>query len=359
MKVRIIETDHSIPGACAFLINVDGKTILYTGDIRFHGSSGFTVDQFITKIGVPVDVLIIEGTRVDQKCIITEQDVQSRLVTEMRGVDGLVLVDFNWKDIQRFATIRKVANSLGRTLLIDPNLAFLLHELHLAHPLKHEDPMKMAGVAVYMKRQASFLYSKSDYKTTDAGYLDEWGSAQAKVNDNLKKIKDKMEGQQPITADESKAWDWATHHLVHGVRAYQVRAAPRKFALMCSFWDLNELFDLSDASCDMGTARYIKAACEPFNDEMMTDERKLMHWLDHFHVAYEKESAPGGNGMFVKRNHASGHASRPELAELIAKVNPRAFVFPVHTAYPSEFKALVPPGPVVIADIERGREYAV
>ncbi|HME53486.1 MAG TPA: MBL fold metallo-hydrolase RNA specificity domain-containing protein [Candidatus Lokiarchaeia archaeon] len=359
IKVRLIETDHSIPGSCAFLITVDGKNILYTGDIRFHGASGFTIDAFCEKVNAPVHTLIIEGTRIDEPNIISELDVENDMKDEMQGAEGLILVDFNWKDIARFETVRKAAIANGRTLLIHPNLAFLLHELYLQEPDKYLDPATLDGIAVYVKRQESYLYSKSDYKTTDAGYLEEWGSTVAKDNLNLKKIKDKIDKGDQITPDEQNAWEWAMHHYNKGIRAYKVRSNPSEYAMLFSFWDLNELFDLSDESVDLHGAKYIKASCEPFNDEMIVDEQKLIRWLDHFQIQYTQDVSKFNGEPIIKRNHASGHASRPELKELIEKIDPLEYIFPIHTLYPEEFKNLVKTSAKIITSITPGKEYKV
>ena len=40
IKVTAYIVDHSAYGACAFLIECDGKRILYSGDIRLHGVKG-------------------------------------------------------------------------------------------------------------------------------------------------------------------------------------------------------------------------------------------------------------------------------------------------------------------------------
>jgi mRNA degradation ribonuclease J1/J2 len=42
----------------------------------------------------------------------------------------------------------------------------------------------------------------------------------------------------------------------------------------------------------------------------------------------------------IERSHVSGHASRPELQELISKIDPR-IVIPVHTERPGAFEELV------------------
>jgi len=45
----------------------DGKRILYTGDVRFHGAGDVSLDDYVKAVDGSVDVLIAEGTRVDSE----------------------------------------------------------------------------------------------------------------------------------------------------------------------------------------------------------------------------------------------------------------------------------------------------
>lgn len=60
-KVEALDVDHSIPGACAYRVSGD-STLVYTGDLRLHGSGREKTLTFLEKFKEP-DVLIIEGTR--------------------------------------------------------------------------------------------------------------------------------------------------------------------------------------------------------------------------------------------------------------------------------------------------------
>ena len=60
-----------------------------------------------------------------------------------------------------------------------------------------------------------------------------------------------------------------------------------------------------------------------------------MNWLDRFGVGYVKE------GKMFQRRHISGHASQPELVEMINKLNPGKII-PVHTLHPEVFEELFP-----------------
>lgn len=73
--------DHSAADSYLFLIEADGKRILYTGDFRLHGVRGKTMDKILDwRIG-KVDAIITEGTtvsRTDGKTI-TEWELQARV----------------------------------------------------------------------------------------------------------------------------------------------------------------------------------------------------------------------------------------------------------------------------------------
>jgi ribonuclease J len=137
--------------------------------------------------------------------------------------------------------------------------------------------------------------------------------------------------------DYKELYELSTHHLDHGVRAYQIRQNPEKYVLMFSYWDANELFDLIPIDGSSHNARYISASTEPFNEEMEIDESKMVNWLDFFNVNYDYEIKKEQK-IFVRR-HVSGHASKSELKELINKINPKTII-PIHTTNPELFESM-------------------
>jgi len=94
---------------------------------------------------------------------------------------------------------------------------------------------------------------------------------------------------------------------------------PELYVVSLSLWEINQLTDIQPKA-----AIWIKSSCEPFSDEMLLDEERKRHWLDHF-------------GLREYAAHASGHASGPELKAMITEINPER-VFPVHTERPELFK---------------------
>jgi len=112
VKVRQFPVDHSMSGACAYIVEHDGRSIVYTGDFRRHGLHPQWVDKFLeaAKASNPIAV-ITEGTRVrtpqefkDGSYRVgdtTEKDVEVRSRDMIRQHPGLILVSFPQKDLDR------------------------------------------------------------------------------------------------------------------------------------------------------------------------------------------------------------------------------------------------------------------
>lgn len=118
--------DHSIAGACAFEIFCKNKTILYTGDIRFHGRCKGKNKALISNVK-NVDYLIMEGTtisRVGQEKVF-EDDLISLFEDEFKK-DKLPLVQVSVQNIDRFVTIYKACLKSKKTLVIDPYSCYIL-----------------------------------------------------------------------------------------------------------------------------------------------------------------------------------------------------------------------------------------
>jgi ribonuclease J len=137
--------------------------------------------------------------------------------------------------------------------------------------------------------------------------------------------------------DYKELYELAIHHLENGVRAYQIRQNPMEYVLMFSYWDANELFDITPIESTYKT-RFISASTEPFSEEMEIDEVKMLNWMDFFEIAYDYDINDKGQKEFTRR-HISGHASKPELKELIEKINPTKII-PIHTTNLKQFQEM-------------------
>lgn len=86
IRVTPFVVDHSALDAYMFLIEIDGKKILFTGDFREHGiaGEGNTLEKMVNKYIGKVDILITEGTMLSRReeakwnPIQTEKDLGKR-----------------------------------------------------------------------------------------------------------------------------------------------------------------------------------------------------------------------------------------------------------------------------------------
>ena len=62
IRIRPLVIDHSAADSYMFVIEAEGKRVLYTGDFRMHGLRHHVLDQLVNTYIGEVDVLITEGT---------------------------------------------------------------------------------------------------------------------------------------------------------------------------------------------------------------------------------------------------------------------------------------------------------
>ena len=285
---------HSVPGSMLSLIEADGKQILYTGDIRFHGNyqpdlSGLN--------GLRPDLMITEGTNIDDPTPDNEEQVKTDIQDLISSTDQLVMVGFAWKDIERYETVRDAAIAEDRIPVFDPRLAYTL--ARLGRNIYKED------AKVFLERCVGMIYSPSDYSGAKhkVGLMDfdEWSPDPATRNTD-------------------------TTHLENGVTTLDIKADPGEYVLHLDFYRFKNLLDIGKIPGSI----YIRAQCEPFNKRMELSAERLNHWLDFFEINEENDHKP-------YQCHASGHACGPDILEFIEGINPKKLV-PIHTEKPNKFE---------------------
>lgn len=312
LQVETFAVDHSVPGCVAFRITTsDGKRIVYTGDFRFHGRHADKTQRFREAVrGTEPDALICEGTHIESTELDSEAQVERECTDMISGARGLVAVEFAWKDLTRFETVRKAAREAGRKFAISARTAYLLNKLGRGKEVE-DDP----DVLVYVPRKDSMIYAPGDYTKSKyaAGYSSDWGA------------------------------DRDIHHLEDGVRAYQIAEDPSRWVLHLGYFEFNELLDIQPPEGGL----FISASSEPYDEEGTILEEKRKAWLERFRFNLPDFDLP--------HVHASGHACGPELKEFVEDVRPRA-LFPIHTEHPELFEGLAEK---VYERIEPGKSYEV
>lgn len=118
IKVTPFFNCHSIYDSHMFLIEADGKRIWHTGDFREHGYMGKGLFPTLKKYASDIDVLITEGTMLNQEVnCIHEHEVSSKMASVMHTYK-YVFVLASATDIERLASIKGAAKKAGKPLCV-------------------------------------------------------------------------------------------------------------------------------------------------------------------------------------------------------------------------------------------------
>lgn len=123
--------DHSAFDAYAFLIEADGKKLVYSGDFREHGRKAKAFTWFLTNVPKDIDALLLEGTMMGQerKATRKEEDIESDIGKVLSETPGLALIMMSAHNIDRIVSVYKAAKDADRTFIIDIYTANVLNIL--------------------------------------------------------------------------------------------------------------------------------------------------------------------------------------------------------------------------------------
>ena len=120
--------DHAAYDACAFLIESEGRRVLYSGDIRRHGVKGSLYHDLPEK----VDCLLLEGTNLatEKECM-SEAEICERFKEQFPAdADKLHYIWCSGQNIDRIVQIYKAALVCSRKLIVDTYVAYVLETIH-------------------------------------------------------------------------------------------------------------------------------------------------------------------------------------------------------------------------------------
>lgn len=138
--VTAIPVDHAAPDSRALLVEADGQRLLYSGDLRAHGRTGY---RFENLLGDPrlkrVDWLLLEGTTLGAGAaghgMRSERDVEEALVSlAQKKPSKLLAVVASGQNLDRLVSCYRAARRSDRFLVIDPYQAFVLMKLASLSP---------------------------------------------------------------------------------------------------------------------------------------------------------------------------------------------------------------------------------
>jgi len=270
--------DHSIPFAYGFIVRTSEGTVAYTGDFRHHGPRAADTHAFFEAVANErVDALLIEGTRAGP-------------------------------DPRRNLSEAGVRSGVDRVLTARPELA-----LACTYPRDIDRLRTLYSAALAADRE--FVVS-----VRTAHLLSE-------VAPRFPVGEIPVPGHAPglrVHARKKRvSYLWERPFLSDALSSEELRREGRKYVLALDLAHFPELIDLRPPR----GSPFLHSMSEPFSEDDV-DDRVMHNWLEHF-------------GLEFHQMHASGHASGPELLELVRATGAKA-VYPIHTEHPEAFEKAGP-----------------
>lgn len=132
LTITVHPVDHA-PAACAYEISDGKKSVLYTGDIRFHSNQSWKSWKLSDKVKKP-DYLIMEGTRLSRteakEKYPTEDAVYKHLVQILRNSGKAIFISLSSQNLDRLVSVIKACLATGKIFVIDPYTAALFDIFH-------------------------------------------------------------------------------------------------------------------------------------------------------------------------------------------------------------------------------------
>ena len=278
IEVIPFPVDHSIPFAYGFLVRTGEGTVAYTGDFRHHGPRAPDTHAFFQAVAAEkVDALLIEGTRAGP-------------------------------DPRRNLSEAGVRTSVDRVLTERPELA-----LACTYPRDIDRLRTLYDAALSADRE--FVVSvRTAHLLTEVA--PRFAAGEIPVPGNAT-------GLRVYARKKRVSYLWERPYLDGALTAEEVRAHGKRYLLALDLAHFPELIDLRPPK----GAPFIHSMSEPFSEDDV-DDRVMHNWLEHF-------------GLEFHQMHASGHASGPELLEIVSATAARS-VYPIHTEHPEAFEKAGP-----------------
>ncbi|MFH1637278.1 MAG: MBL fold metallo-hydrolase [Candidatus Woesearchaeota archaeon] len=315
LKVESWPVDHSLPGACGYIIHTSSGPLVYTGDFRFHGHKSDSTERFFERAQeVKPKLMLCEGTNIDERPGRTEAQVGDEVSEAIKSTKGMVLADFPVRDLDRLNSFYTAAVKNNRKLAINLKQAYLLKLMwesgcnaSPALNMEAKDFMEAfrPGLVVFAPKKKMGNITEHDVSLEEK--LKDYSGWEREfiAHDVGTKGKPKM---------LENAFCVHANHIRNNQEQYVVAISP------FSIQGLNDLKPKKDSL-------YIYSKVEPFNDEMKMDYQGLKSWLDLY-------------GLREVHIHCSGHAFGEQIGSAIARVNP-GILIPIHTEHPELFEARI------------------
>jgi len=272
--------DHSAFDAYAFLVECEGRKILYSGDFREHGRKGGAFRHFLRNVPQNIDALLLEGSLVGSERSITktEEDIEDDIIETIKNTDTIVFGVSSSQNIDRLVSFFKAARRTNRLFVIDVYTANILSEIGMKtipHPSKN-----YANIRVYYPRsicdklarleRKELMYRFRPYKIT-----------KEEISENLDKVV--MMVRMSMVSELA---------LINGIEG-----APVIYSMWSGYLEDNS-------------------------------SKRFMDFMDE-------------QNMKLIKHHTSGHANVETLEKVAKRTKPK-MIIPIHTFNPDIYAGIFP-----------------
>jgi ribonuclease J len=274
--------DHSAAESFAFLVESEGKRVLYTGDFREHGNKANAFKQFLANDMGPIDALITEGTQAGVEKGPTEQEVMAQVEAKVDGRNGPLFFMCAGQDLNLLTSLSFLAKNTRRYLVVDGYTALLLERVkNLAQ--KHGVDLKSPALDTEYLRIIRSNATQRVYQLTEYA-------------ETFVRMRPKLYG-----------WDWLRDNLDRCI--IPVRANSQ-------LWVEEQLEDLANGA-------FLYSDWETYTEEDGMQE--TLAWFK-------------GRGLVNIPMPTTSHAYFSTIRKLVENKKPR-YVVPINTDNPEKFTA--------------------
>jgi ribonuclease J len=272
--------DHTAAESFAFLVEAEGKRVLYTGDFRDHGSRTHAFKQFLAVNTGSIDALITEGAQAGLDKGPAEQEVMAEIETRVKGNRGALYFMCAGQDIGMLTSLAYLAKNTRRYLVVDGYTALLLERVK-ALALKQGTDLKIPSLDIEYLRIIRNNATQRVYQLTEYA-------------ETFRRMRTKLFG-----------WDWVRGNLPRLI--IPVRAGDQ-------LWAAEQVKDFSHAIL-------LYSAWEDYTDE--EGQAGTLAWFR-------------GQGLTEVPMPTTGHAYFSAIRKLVENKRPR-YIVPINTAEREKF----------------------
>jgi ribonuclease J len=207
--------DHSAFDSYAFLVEAEGKSLIYFGDFREHGRKQKAFQWFLDHAPENVDVLLLEGTVLDRglkgkgvKEFQSETEIEDETVKLLKASKNMTLLYFSAQNIDRLVSFYRASLKTGKMFAIDFYTANILGCLkdyaRIPYPSKDYANIRVFFPYWLCRRitqqgRQELMYRYKSYKITKKEISDRSGEIMMMVRPSMLKDLRSIENIEGVT----------------------------------------------------------------------------------------------------------------------------------------------------------------